>query len=254
MKKNSLSPLHALGLCAVLVPALNAHAQTATTPAVQEPLTPLQAPIAQTTEASTTVAPTTAMLSPEQMAMDFDRLFTLRAYQGNLAEVMTGQLGLDKSKNADVRMLSQMLIREHGQANSELQTIMRAKGLPIPAAPGVMHMATADMLRRTKARNFDAQFMAAQVEAHENSVVLYQQALAQSQDPQVRGYVTKYLPGIIGHTRMIYDIARKVNAPGIAERPLMPPASPDAMAMMPASGMAGMGTMNNSTGTGGATQ
>ena len=243
--KKSFLPLHTFAVCAALLPALAAQAQTTTTPEV---LTPLEAPLAPTTG---TASSTTMAMTPAQMAMDFDRLFTLRAFQGNLAEVMTGQMALDKSKNADVKMLSQMLIRDHGQANSELQTIMRAKGLPIPSTPGAMNQATADFLRRTKGKNFDMQFMAAQVEAHENTIMMYQQALAQSQDPQVRGYVTKYLPGIVGHTQMIYTIARKVNAPGMAERPMMPPASPEVMAMMPASNMSGMtGAMGTMGGTG----
>ncbi|HEX8237247.1 MAG TPA: DUF4142 domain-containing protein [Abditibacteriaceae bacterium] len=165
------------------------------------------------------VDPVVAARTRAALAANMDRLFMLKAAQGNTAEVLTGQLALRKSTNPQVRQLAQMLVREHGQANVELLQITRRKGLPLPSTVGAMHAATSDQLSRLSGARFDQMFMAAQVEAHEATILLYQQEIAQGRDRDARAYATKYLPGVLTHTAMIYNIARRVGAPGIADRP-----------------------------------
>lgn len=153
-----------------------------------------------------------------RLSDNFDRLFMLKAAQGNMAEVMTGQLALQKSKNPQVRRVAQMLIQGHGAANRELLPLLTAKGLPLPSFVGAMHAATYDMLSKQKNARFDQTFMAAQAEAHENTITLYQQELAVGKDDDARGFATKYLPPILNHTAMIYTVAGRVKAPGSMER------------------------------------
>jgi putative membrane protein len=162
-------------------------------------------------------------MSPEQMqsAMQgaVDRLFMLRAAQGNMAEVALGQLALRKSRNEQVRTLAQHLIQEHSTANAALLPVLSRKGIPLPRFIGAMNAATNDQLARLSRDQFDRMFMSAQVEAHENAIALYQQELAMGQDEDARAYATRFLPNIMSHTMMIYRVARAVNAPGINERP-----------------------------------
>lgn len=149
----------------------------------------------------------------------FDRLFMLKAAQGNMAEVMTSQLALQRSRNPRVRQIAQHMIAEHGRANAELLRLTSAKRLPMPRFVGAMHTATHDHLSRLTGARFDQMYMAAQVEAHENSINLYQQELVQGRDRDALAYARRTLPVILRHTAMIYGTARAVNAPGIAERP-----------------------------------
>ena len=153
------------------------------------------------------------------MSAAFDRLFMLREAQGNLAEIMTSRLALQKSRNPQVRQLAQHLIDEHSVSNTVLTQAMRRKGVPIPQSVGAMNTATYQLLSRLSRDNFDKMYLAALVEAHENAVVLLQQELAQGQDADARAYVNRFLPRIVAHTAMIYNAARAVNAPGISERP-----------------------------------
>ena len=175
----------------------------------------------------------------------FDRLFMLKAAQGNLAEVMTGQLAQQKSKNDEVRRLGALLVTEHRAANADLMRAMQSRGQVMPRFVGAMHMATYEQLQRANNRNFDALFLSAQVEAHENAINLYQQALQNATDPAARDYAQRYLPGIVGHTQQIYTLARRLNAPGMNERP-------QTLALPPGmENMAMMGNMSMGTGAGG---
>jgi putative membrane protein len=215
------------------------------------------------TSASGQSADTTAMmanmssntgLSASQRA-DFDRLFLTKAAKGNLAEVMTSQLALQKSKNPQVRQIAQQMVTEHSRAQAELTAIMQRRGVAIPQTPGVMHTATYQQLQRSRGNNFDQLYLGAQAEAHEEAVSLYQSALLMVDDPDTRAYISRNLPSIVGHTQMIYTSARQANVPGIVERPVsFPLASMNGMgsSMMTTTNGSGHGTMGTgATGMGG---
>jgi putative membrane protein len=171
-----------------------------------------------TVSATTGNAPTPSALEALLRA-SFDRLFLLKAMQGNLAEVATGRLALRKARNPQVRMLAQHLIAEHSRANVDLMRVAAANQVPLPRFLGAMHAATNDHLSRLSGDRFDQMFMAAQMEAHENSINLYQQEIAMGTVPEARTYASTYLSAILNHTAMIYSVARAVNAPGVTERP-----------------------------------
>jgi len=163
-----------------------------------------------------------------------DQLFMLRAADGNMAEVMTSQMALKKSKDGGVRQVAQTLIDGHGRAQTELGGLAALKGVPPPKMLGPTHMVVSQQLMKANGRMFDQMFMGAQVEDHENTIALFRQEMAMGQDAQVKAYAAKWLPDIEGHTAMIYQTARAVNVPIMAMRPTSPPSGP-------MNGMSGMG-------------
>jgi len=182
-----------------------------------------------------------AMTSDPMMAMSAqDKLFMTRAAEGNLAEITFGQLALDKGRTEGVKQVAQTIITGHRQAQNELMGLMLRMGMTMPpkvrATPpmlgamppmlGATHMAVQNALSKQKGDGFDKMYMAGQVEDHENTIALFQTEVANGQDPDLKAYATKYLPDIVGHTIMIYNVARQVSAPGIELRPMMPPIPP----------------------------
>lgn len=205
-----------------------------TTPATSVTLTPLAAQVQNT------------------LSANFDNLFLLKATQGNMAEVMTGQLASRKARNPQVRQLAQRLIQEHSAANAQIAPLLARRALPTPRFPGAMHTATYEYLSRLNNRAFDAAYMAAQVEAHENSITLYQQELAQGRDPNTRALAAALLPAILEHTAQIYSIAQAVGAPGIAERRVAMTTAANGtpnFSTWTAGSMGGMTGMNHMSGT-----
>lgn len=154
-----------------------------------------------------------------QIAANFDRLFMLHAAQGNMAEIMTGQLALRKSRNAGVRMVAQTLITGHSMAQKDLAKTFKVRGMAMPTKPSVMQQATYNMLSRLRGAAFDKAFMAAQVEAHEKTITLFEHEAMIGRDALAKAHATNKLPDIIGHTAMIYTVAAQVGAPGINLRP-----------------------------------
>ena len=182
-----------------------------------------------------------------QIDANLDRVFMLHAAQGNMAEIMTGRLALRKSRNAGVRRVAQTLITGHTMAQRDLAKTFRVRGMALPTKPGVMQQATYNMLSRLSGSAFDKAFMAAQVEAHEKTIVLFEHESMTGRDALARAHATNKLPDIIGHTAMIYTVAQQVGAPGITMRPaaVLQAAARANMRMMPSSSMSGnkMGKM-----------
>lgn len=220
---------HFSRLCAVGVilgtAALPSLAQTA------QPVAPSTATIA---------SPGSTVLSP------MDKLFMVRSAEGNLAEIALAQLALRKSKNPSVTNLAQTLITEHSKAQAELQATATRKGVPLPTMLSPTHVAVQEKLNKAKRDDFDKMYLANQVDDHENTVALFANELSLGQDADARAFATEYLPHILGHTVMIYNVARQVGAPGIEFRPATPP-TPPGVSIMPMGAGAAMGTGTSST-------
>lgn len=162
---------------------------------------------------------TAGMSLRPQIDANLDRLFMLHAAQGNMAEILTGKLALQKSRNAGVRMVAQTIISGHSAAQADLAKTFRVRSMPLPPDPGVMNKATYNMLSKLSGAAFDKAFMGAQVEAHEKTIALFEHESISGRDALARAHATNKLPDIIGHTAMIYTVARQVGAPGITLRP-----------------------------------
>jgi putative membrane protein len=184
-----------------------------------------------------------------------DSLFVLKAAQGNAAEIASGQLAVTKAQSDQVRQLAQRLVTEHSMANEQLTPLGARNGVLLPKEPGLMHRATMQHLQGLSGAEFDRAFLTAQMESHEAAITLYNQEIMYGRDPQVRSYAQSVLPHIIAHTMAIYSLARTMNAPGAADRPVSLLSGSGAMGGHGMMGGAGMGTtagagMSGGTGAG----
>ena len=155
-----------------------------------------------------------------------DQLFAARAAEGNLAEITLARLALNKTKNANVRQTAQVILMGHTQAQNELMQLMRAKNMTMMPMLSATHMAAYDALQKAKGDNFDKMYMAGQTDDHENTIALFASETNAGMDDALKGYANKNLPDIVGHTILIYNVAKQVKAPGSELRPMLPPVPP----------------------------
>ncbi len=219
-----------------------------------------------------TGAQSAGAMTPSATLNDTDKLFMLRSAQGDMAEISTGQMALKKSKAAQTKQVAQIIIMGHSASLKEGMGLAVLLGLPSPKGPNVVDMIMAQKLSSLSGKDFDKQYLAGQQVDHENTVALYGMELSQGQDPQVKAFAAKYLPGVEGHTALIYQAALSVGAPDSSLRPTTPPTvtgvAPAGMADMNSmpgmsngnggmsngtSGMSGTGTSGMSGGAGAGT-
>ena len=173
------------------------------------------------------------MMPNGMMAMSAqDQLFAARAAEGNLAEITFARLALDKSKTASVRQTAQVILMGHTQAQNDLMQLMRAKNMTMMPMLSAPHMAVQDALKKAKGDNFDKMYMAGQTDDHENTIALFASETNAGMDDALKGYANQYLPDIVGHTILIYNVAKQVKAPGSELRPMLPPVPPGVTPML----------------------
>jgi putative membrane protein len=139
-----------------------------------------------------------------------DRTFMKNAAQSNVAEVLTGQLALQRADSASVRQLAQMLISEHGQANAQLKQVAAQHRFTLPGQPGPRQKALFNRLARLSGAAFDRAYLSGQIQSHLQSIALYQNQIRGGKDEHAVGYARATLPRIQNHTGMIVQVAEGI--------------------------------------------
>lgn len=186
MKNKSLPALVGTALAAASLFALPVHAQQTNTDAV-----------AATAEARVSSG---------------DRELMQDITHANLAEIDTGRLALEKSKNEQVRKFAQMMIDDHTKAQQELQTIAQSKGITLPTETDLQHKTIATALKLLSGDTFDSQYIArVGVGDHERAESLLDKTIRETSDEDLRAYAQKTIKAVQHHlaTARSMDAAKK---------------------------------------------
>lgn len=155
-----------------------------------------------------------------------DQVFAARAAEGNLAEILFAQLAQTKTTNPNVRQTAQIIEAGHTKAQNDMMQMMRARNIRVQPMLSGPHMAVYDALKRARGDDFDKMYLAGQTVDHENTIALFDAQTRAGMDDALKGYAGRYLPDIVGHTILIYNVAKQVKAPGSELRPSLPPVPP----------------------------
>lgn len=85
----------------------------------------------------------------------------------NLAEVQLGKMASEKASNSDVKSFGQMMVKDHTQANSELQQIASQLNVQPPAQLDQKHKDLSEKLSKLSGAEFDREYINAMVMGHE---------------------------------------------------------------------------------------
>jgi putative membrane protein len=129
-----------------------------------------------------------------------DQAFALFAASSGLAEIEAARLTLRSSKNADVRDYAQKLMREHARSGDELRRIVASHGLSLPAAPTGRHADLVTKLSGVSVDDRDEAFLFRfGVDAHKETIALFERHVVEAKDPQLRRYAEQTLPLLREH-------------------------------------------------------
>lgn len=131
---------------------------------------------------------------------DTDETFVERAARANLTEVEFGELASQQATDPAVRAFAQQMIDEHTTAQNELKTIAdKYDDVDWPTGMDEQHRQLRETLTSLTGYPFDSAYMVSQVMDHENTRALFQNAVDDADEPEVKAYATKYLPHIEQH-------------------------------------------------------
>jgi putative membrane protein len=147
---------------------------------------------------------------PTQAASTNSMQFVTAAANGNMFEIQSSQLALQKSRNARVRRFAQHMIDEHTRMSTELSTAVRSTGpsLTVPTTMDDRHQSAMQDLQNANAgRDFDRMYLTAQVNAHNEALVVNQNYAQVGDDPALKQLAANAVPVIQDHLNQAQQIA-----------------------------------------------
>jgi putative membrane protein len=86
----------------------------------------------------------------------------------SMAEIELGRLATQKGMNAQVKRFAQMMIDDHTKAGDKLKAAVASHNLMLPTQIDQEHQAVHDRLSKLQGAEFDREYAAAMVEAHQD--------------------------------------------------------------------------------------
>lgn len=163
--------------------------------------TALTPALAAGTTASADTAATAAVTDPQQ--------FTTQAAIGNMFEIQSSELAMKQSTNDQVKQFAQQMITDHGKAATDMQAAASTEGTTVPAQLDATHQALLQQLSGTTGDGFDAAYIKAQVDGHDQAVALFQGYSSGGKPGALKDFAAKTLPVIQQHQQMIHAMAAK---------------------------------------------
>lgn len=128
-----------------------------------------------------------------------DQTFMTQVAMANKAEIMAGQLAATKGSSAGVKAFGSLMVTEHGQAQTDLQSLAGSLSMNLPDSVDAEHQALMVRLNSLSGYSFDTAYINSQVKDHQKVVNIFQMELNDGDNESVRAYASQYLPHIQMH-------------------------------------------------------
>lgn len=133
-------------------------------------------------------------------------VFLVSLHSGNMFEIMSAQLALQKSSNESVRQFAQQMINEHTAAEGQVAAMAPNKGITLPPDLPPSKRAALDYLASFNGTDFDKAFMDKQAVAHTLTMRKVRDMAERSHDPDVKALATQLQPTIDAHLAMAQQV------------------------------------------------
>jgi putative membrane protein len=160
---------------------------------------------------STTTSPATS----GKAELDSEtREYVQMAAMGDMFEVESSKLALERSPSMEVKNIAQEMITAHTMTADDLKARLTRAGLMVetPAMLDSEHEQKLDQLRRASNQEFDAQYLSAQKEAHDEALMLHRDYAMDGDVQELKTFASETAPKIEMHRMMVADLESKQNS------------------------------------------
>jgi putative membrane protein len=130
-----------------------------------------------------------------------DLAFILKVAQGGAEEVALGTMAADKADNAKVKSFARQMVEDHTKANKDLAALARNRGVEVSDAPDQAAQTVSAALTARSGPEFDREYVAQQVAAHEATLAQFRFAAENAADPELKAFARRYEPAITHHLK-----------------------------------------------------
>jgi putative membrane protein len=146
-----------------------------------------------------------------------DRTYLQGAHQSNLAEIAAGKLAQAKGSSKAVKDLGVMLVNDHSKLDAAVRKVAAATKVSLPTAPNAEQRAMQAKLTAASAADFDAMFVAGQIEGHAKTLALGAAEAKAGKDATVKKTAAAAAPVVAEHHHKFMAQAEAMGLPGAVD-------------------------------------
>ena len=175
--------------CLALLSACNSEQASEPVDAAQDAMS---GPVGQTSAAT--------------MGSNMQSAYIPNAAMGDMYEIQSADIALERSQNAQVKELAQMIKTDHTTASNEMKAMLpqAAPDVTPPTDLDERRQGLVDNLRSASTADFDRVFIDQQIAAHNEALTLHR-GFSDAESP-LAAHARKVVPAIEGHLRMAEQI------------------------------------------------
>jgi len=137
--------------------------------------------------------------------------FVNNAAKGNMFEIQSSQLALQKSQEARIRDFAQKMVHDHTQAGDKMKAA--TKDQTVPTSLDQEHAQMLQQLQQASGSGFNRSYVQMQFDGHQKTVALFEQYAENGDHAQLKEFAQQTLPTLREHFQMITDIRKELLAP-----------------------------------------
>lgn len=143
--------------------------------------------------------------------------FVTKAASGNMFEIQSSQLALEKTQNDRVRQFAQKMVQDHTGAGDRLK--QAAQGQTVPTELDQEHKQMMQVLQDASERDFDQRYVLLQSRGHQDTVAMFDRYAQNGDNPQLKQFAQQLLPDLRGHLEQIQQIQTSLPPVQTAQAP-----------------------------------
>lgn len=140
-----------------------------------------------------------------------DRKFLEEAAASGMLEIQASKLALQHAVAPEVKQFAEHMVMEHTAVDKQLSSLATAKGVKPPTELPMLMKRKVDALGKEKGKDFDEEYVEEiGVDAHQDTVKLFEKAAKDVEDPEVKKFAADTLPSLQKHLQMAQALDRKM--------------------------------------------
>lgn len=146
------------------------------------------------------------------------QVFAESAAIGDMYEVQSGQIAAMRSHSPDILQFAQQMVDAHTQSLNQLKRLMakEAPGTEAPTQLDQTRQALLDDLQAAKDQQFDARYIAQQIDQHNQALILMRGYIRSGDDAGLKNFARQAVPILTMQLQAINAIDRAHHAHEVA--------------------------------------
>lgn len=138
--------------------------------------------------------------------------FASQAAAMSKAEIELSELALNKTKNEEIRLFAERMIKDHGKQTEQLKQIASQQNISLPQSTDAEHARVKQKLAGLQGEEFDREFKKQMAKDHEKAVALFQSASQAQQMPEeLREFAASSLSTLKDHHEDAQDMVEEAD-------------------------------------------